>query len=678
LVAVPMIPALLKRICPLLLFSLVLSSQYAFSQEGEINSAVTEALKCIKMTPRDLSFRKDYSEVDPFRLKVVDRLMRSPLDMLPYCRELSSSLRESPDGAGMIRIAAGELSFASDRERETAATMSMNRLSDDPDELASFLFEEERGNRFWERKRKDFKKDLKRLPPELKESLVTILEGVRLLRAASQANFEKLTQTEYDSLRYGMALLLSEDEFDEFKTVEELDSLEKLGEEWAEKVIHLAEKLRSAKAFDHALAGIERIEIGIQQFKSIPPLKLQEAKSSDGFLFRALTPQGAIAVGDYASQNYSGEILLALDLGGDDYYNLKFKRDRNVTVIVDLTGDDLYKVDKENNYIYTGYSRELVSTPVGVCGYEYIYDQAGDDIYQSTNFSLGAGLLGIGLLWDRDGDDSYFGDTFSMGAGCFGIGILRDDGGNDHYSAALFAQGFGFVGGFGALLDGAGHDIYFTGNKYKDVLRYEDHYITLSQGFAFGLRPQMSGGVGLLADFEGNDTYTSDIFGQGSSYWWGFGGLIDYAGNDRYLSFQYAQGAGTHLTVGILVDEKGDDIYYSKGVSQGCGHDLAAGVLYDFSGNDNYNAYDLSQAAGSANGLGMLIDLEGTDGYYVKSSRNTQGYGNPRRDYGSIGLFLDGEGEDHYEGGLGSDGSYWNYSKWGIGIDREIITPEAR
>ena len=666
----PMFSLPLRKVYLLFLFPFLCLPQSVLAQDNEIDTAVAEALKCIKMTPRDLSFRNDYLERDPFRLEAVDRLMKNPLKMIPYSRELSLSLWESSDAASLLRIAAREISIVDATQGEIVDTIRECWSGGDPEKVAAILFRQQPKDRFWKRRHKEFVKDLKGLPPRLRESLVTFLDGINLLHLASVRNFKALGEAEYDSLRHGIGLLLSEDEFDEFKTVEELDSLEKLGEQWAENIIHLAVRIEISSAFSCAFAGIEKIEEGIEQFRNLPPVEFEKAKKKDGFLFRSLTPLGAVVIGDYASQNYSGEVLLGLDLGGDDCYNLRFKRDRNVTIIIDLGGNDIYRVDKDNNYIYTGYSRELIPKPVGICGYEFIYDEEGDDIYQSSNFSLGAGLAGIGLLWDRKGNDAYFGDTFCMGAGCFGIGILRDDQGEDQYSASLFSQGFGFVGGFGALVDCDGNDSYFTGNKYKDVLRYHDHYLTLSQGFAYGIRPLMSGGVGLLADFAGNDTYISDIFGQGSSYWWGFGGLVDFSGNDRYLSFQYAQGAGTHMTVGILLDEDGDDIYYSKGVSQGCGHDLATGLLCDLSGNDNYNAYDLSQAAGSANGLGMLIDLKGNDGYYVKSSRNTQGYGNPRRDYGSIGIFLDLEGKDHYEGGKGKDGSYWNYSKWGIGIDK--------
>ncbi|MCI0404489.1 MAG: hypothetical protein L0209_00175, partial [candidate division Zixibacteria bacterium] len=117
----------------------------------------------------------------------------------------------------------------------------------------------------------------------------------------------------------------------------------------------------------------------------------------------------------------------------------------------------------------------------------------------------------------------------------------------------------------------------------------------------------------------------------------------------------------------------GNDFYFSKGVSQGCGHDLGAGMLFDLSGNDNYVAADGSQAYGSANGFGILVDGAGNDGYYVKDKKNTQGVGNPRREYGSIAVFLDCGGTDRYDGN-GGENKIWKPAgtTWGVGVDGEF------
>jgi len=201
-----------------------------------------------------------------------------------------------------------------------------------------------------------------------------------------------------------------------------------------------------------------------------------------------------------------------------------------------------------------------------------------------------------------------------------------------------------------------------------DILRYDDHYLTLSQGCAFGYRPDYSGGIGLLVESAGNDLYSSDIFGQGVGYWFCVGAIVDRGGHDCYRSYQYAQGAGIHLAFGLLSDEGGDDYYVSKGVSQGCGHDLSLGLLADFSGNDCYTAVDLSQGAGSANGTGILYDADGVDSYSSKSKVNVSGYGDYRREFGSIGLQIDMKGADFYSA-RGDNESLWESGRYGLGLD---------
>ena len=130
------------------------------------------------------------------------------------------------------------------------------------------------------------------------------------------------------------------------------------------------------------------------------------------------------------------------------------------------------------------------------------------------------------------------------------------------------------------------------------------------------------------------------------------------------------------MSLGILTDDSGNDVYYSKGVSQGCGHDYSAGILLDRKGNDTYIAYDLSQAAGSANGAGILIDNAGEDRYFIYNKKISQGYGNPRREFGSIGLFIDLGGSDQYLGN-GKDNFFWQTdSKWGGGMDIELYPVE--
>jgi hypothetical protein len=574
------------------------------------------SLSSLKMHRGDLTFRGDYLEVDPYRLPVIDSYMKEPLRTIGY----ADSVLKFDDVAD-YRIR----SFFNDK------TAEVKRAND---------------SKFIERDSKLFARADSSLGRELSSLLKGLLYLARGVDPANWPGFTNSSKAQRDSLIKGFTLLLEENADDEFRSVDELDSIAQYEDRWAEKLVSLGVPSRGrGKIIDEFIALLDS--------SLVKPLIVPRA----AYNFSLVTDLGDIMVGDTSANHYDGDFFIIIDPGGNDTYNLEFDGVGRQTYIIDYSGNDSY-----------GFPQNKIS-PYFMGG-NMIVDFAGDDNYSGGSYSLGAGLFGIGILWDKAGNDRYYGDTFTQGAGCFGVGILRDDAGNDSYQAALFAQGFGFVDGVGILMDQSGNDTYSVGGKYKDILRYKDHYLSLSQGFAYGIRPKMSGGIGLLVDKTGNDVYVSDIFGQGSSYWYGLGLLSDGAGNDQYISFQYAQGAATHMTVGVLYDVLGDDIYSAKGVSQGCGHDRAAGILIDLDGNDSYNAYDLSQAAGSANGLGLLADIRGADAYIVRSDQNTQGFGQPRRDYGSIGIFIDLGGRDGYAGGVGRDSTWWSDSKWGVGIDQ--------
>ncbi len=620
---------------------------------ADLNQTLADALRCIKMTPQDLRFRNDYVDLDSFRLELIDQLMQQPLDLSSFNSQLRSDWsRATP------KVRRRFLPFVWSeylKRRNELPPIKENKFVCpmlDP-KIKKIITE--------------FSNSIKRLPLPLASCLAYLHSGLRLSRSETREAFAQLTEKERVYLKDNFPLLLLEDVNDEFKSPEEIeqqaDHEEKLAKEMTPYLykIDLRRIILAAYPVVFAIdAGAPLVGEYLRSAPQIKPLVKSKEEKKNDLIFRGRTSEGEIIIGGLGSSLYTGSPAVIIDLGGDDEYRISSNREDDLiaTVIIDMEGNDIYY--SENDYVYGS----------GFFGTGILVDLSGDDTYLTKNFSLGSGLFGVGILIDEEGDDKYFGDTFTMGAGSFGMGFLVDMKGSDQYCGALFAQGLGFVSGMGALIDSSGNDNYFAGGRYKDILRYKDHYISLSQGFAYGLRPMMSGGIGILFDFSGNDVYTSDIFGQGSSYWWSLGTLMDLEGNDKYLSFQYAQGAGTHLTLGILEDGRGNDVYISHGVSQGCGHDLALGLLHDRSGNDTYLTYDLSQGAGSANGFGILIDEGGDDGYYVGKNANTQGYGNPRRDYGSVGILLDLAGKDRYNGN-GKDSTWWiTPSKWGVGIDK--------
>lgn len=387
-----------------------------------------------------------------------------------------------------------------------------------------------------------------------------------------------------------------------------------------------------------------------------------------------------IAIGGEGKNIYTGHFDLIIDIGGDDIYNVvkpdlvslgkRFKpfSQSGFNCIIDLSGNDYYS--SSSNYSLAG----------TVFSSGFIFDKEGDDTYKGKNVTLGSAICGLGVLYDESGNDTYQANQFSVGAASFGIGLLIDRSGNDVYIANSYSQGFGMTEGVGAIIDKKGNDNYLIDARSMDIGRYEDHYVSMSQGYGLGLRPYYAGGIGLIIEGEGNDFYSTDIFGQGGAYWYGLGCIVDKSGNDKYNSYQYAQGAGIHLAVGLLKDYEGWDFYSSNGVSQGCGHDFGFGLLFDVNGNDNYSAYSLSQGAGNANGIGILIDESGRDGYLNKEPVNTRGYGNSRREFGSLGIFLDASGEDFYSVG-GMDSTMNNTSMWGVFDDYYLmpvdISPQA-
>ena len=164
-----------------------------------------------------------------------------------------------------------------------------------------------------------------------------------------------------------------------------------------------------------------------------------------------------------------------------------------------------------------------------------------------------------------------------------------------------------------------------AGNLYPSSYGTPGIFQALAQGSGWGIRPVLGGGIGLLEDNGGDDTYLAGNFSQGTGYFGGTGVLRDHEGDDRYLGSRYSQGTAAHLAAGILVDDTGDDRYRAEvAANQGGGWDLAIGILLDREGDDDYAGADLSQGSAAQNGMGFLLDFAGSDSY--EASGNGQGY----------------------------------------------------
>jgi hypothetical protein len=327
-------------------------------------------------------------------------------------------------------------------------------------------------------------------------------------------------------------------------------------------------------------------------------------------LYEAVTPIGKVVVGGTGPNIYREDAALILDLGGDDLYLNNAGGTRPgipVALVIDWSGNDRY------------ISAENFSQGAGVLGGGFLIDLGGDDTFISLDGSQGTGLWGLGLLYHGDGNAVYKARTLAQGVGQMGLGIIVNGAGDDIYLCSDQGQAFGPFGGAGILIDVAGRDFYQLGGVTPDFRDPAKATVSMGQGFGFGVRPgkglqEVPGGIGILIDENGDDTYIADYFAQGAAYYYGLGILNDMSGDDRYIAGRYAQGAGIHSAVGVLVDHKGNDSYHASfGVAQGLGHDYGVGILEDDQGDDIYWGGTLVQGAATNGSLGVFIDLQGHD-----------------------------------------------------------------
>jgi hypothetical protein len=186
--------------------------------------------------------------------------------------------------------------------------------------------------------------------------------------------------------------------------------------------------------------------------------------------------------------------------------------------------------------------RRIVLQGSGFEGNGLLIDVAGNDRYNGKTAAQGSGHVGgVGILRDLGaGGDRYLTIRNSQGFSLVGdLGLLQDDGGDDQFdtympsprdpSAAFQADGSGGViddtgvcdnlprmvqgaalaGGFGALLDDNGRDIYIGAPPSIQQFSPDVQFFHSSQGFG------CDGGVGVLRDTGmGHDTYVESPGGR--------------------------------------------------------------------------------------------------------------------------------------------------------------------
>ncbi|MCU7837314.1 MAG: hypothetical protein KZQ83_19000 [gamma proteobacterium symbiont of Taylorina sp.] len=334
------------------------------------------------------------------------------------------------------------------------------------------------------------------------------------------------------------------------------------------------------------------------------------------------TAFGKIIIGTASDDSYNihpqqENIALLIDPAGNDYYRQDQNRTSSTqshlynTAIIDLAGDDQYDAGKTSGFAFAALGNAL------------LVDLSGNDQYKARYWAQGSAFAGIAALYDHQGNDSYRAESFSQAMALFGSGLLIDHEGNDNYSLRHHGQALGLPYGHAVLMDGQGNDHYKMHNgltsSYLNSALQSQVPLTSSeswgQGCGKGFRNILPGGLGILIDIQGKDSFSAHEFAQGGGYYYGMGLLYNLGNNDdHYQGSRYNNGFSAHQAIGGLIESGGNDDYETTG-SAFCGTawDQSISLFYDQSGDDTYSGKDFSFAAAAHNSIASFWDISGQD-----------------------------------------------------------------
>ncbi|HEX2055928.1 MAG TPA: hypothetical protein VHF07_05515 [Nitrospiraceae bacterium] len=372
------------------------------------------------------------------------------------------------------------------------------------------------------------------------------------------------------------------------------------------------------------------------------------------------TSYGLMIIGGSGPNTYDldARFSLVIDLGGNDSYRGSIGASANLelghSVVIDLGGNDQYEpsplglatgrlgigvvIDLAGNDVY---HLAPGSGGTGFAGLGILYDGRGNDQYIGSRFTQGAAAGGLGLLVDRSGDDRYSIDGYGIWLGAWlGVGAVIDGEGDDAYRC-------------GGRYPSSYNDTEQPTARPGDA---GFQYDCFGLGVGIGSRVMgsaavqaaynMAGGWGLLLDIAGHDRYQSDNFSQGLGYFFGMGTKLDLDGDDVHLAARYGHGASAHQGLGLFLDRHGNDRYESSGpfYNGAAAWDSSLALMIDAgSGQDQY-LLALSTGLGIADhgAWAVCVDEAGADRYLISQG---QGWAGDR----SLAAFIDLQGPDSYE-----------------------------
>jgi hypothetical protein len=391
----------------------------------------------------------------------------------------------------------------------------------------------------------------------------------------------------------------------------------------------------------------------------------------DALILRFEASFGTILIGGTGPNTYREEAALLVDFGGDDLYLNKAASasldGAAASVLIDVAGND--------RYLASGRAQACAAGGVAA-----LVDMGGDDVYVSGHYSQGAALGGFSFFCEEGGDDRYTGQLGVQGFSIFGYSVFAECGGRDTYRCAAMGQGCASTLGVTVLAEGGGDDTYRAGGEYGFYVGWDS---SCAQGAASGMRPwpphgkrTVYGGVALLSEAGGNDTYHCYNIGQGGSYIFALGMLVDGAGDDVYYGKNYTRGVGVHLSAGVCIDEGGNDLHMGDYGQNAMSLDRSSAVFIDLGGDDVYRLKAGLGFATKPRGCAIFVEAGGDD-VYAGSKRIC---GCPNAPYGddaaSSAYFFDFSGVDVYPDAKFGDGKTWTERLFGRGEDLDLREPK--
>jgi len=466
--------------------------------------------------------------------------------------------------------------------------------------------------------------------PNYKEEIETKLEGIPI---DLQIIMAELLLNVYDAYKWRRIAVRNIDVDDLLAIYSIKDLAETIGDGqvYYPEVDDVATALDAHSLYYSCMKAAQAAETASKKLKSYLE---SDREGMDKITFDYYAPFGRIILSGTGNDKHRWtDCAILVDLGGNDTYTGNAggtsSHEIPISVAVDCGGDDKYVNDNPH----------LPSQGCGILGAGILLDAAGKDEYKAVKMAQGCGLFGMGILLDVEGDDDYWLQTSGQGCGYFGIGMNLDISGNDTRYLYGDGQGFGGVGGVGVCADYQGDDKY-TAEPFEEVAHRGDYHsqhkinVNAAQGAGMGRRGDGSdghswaGGLGALIDIQGKDHYYSGNWTLGCGYWFGTGLVYEGEGDDLYESVYFTQASGAHFCIGAIVDEGGNDIHKlweTAGAGIAFGWDYTNAILVDRGGDDHYEAKIISLGCAQIRSNAFLIDTGGDD--YYQLQKGQQGFG---------------------------------------------------